>query len=99
MTDVERLAQDYLAMWNEADPQARRTLVARTVTDDATYLDPMMSGDGVDGISAMIGAARPSSRVTDSRCTPDRTRITIVCASVGRSPRTVVRRWRSGPTT
>jgi hypothetical protein len=58
MTDVDRLVQDYLAMWNEADPEARRTLVARTVTDDATYRDPMMSGDGVDGISAMIGAAQ-----------------------------------------
>ena len=58
MTDVDRLVQDYLAMWNEADPEARRALVARTVTDDATYLDPMLSGDGVDGISAMIGAAQ-----------------------------------------
>ncbi len=58
MTDSERLVQDYLAMWNEPDPEARRGLVARTLTEDATYLDPMMSGEGVDGISAMIEAAR-----------------------------------------
>ncbi len=67
MTDVDRLVEDYLAMWNEPDPDARRALVARTLTDDATYLDPVMSGEGVDGISAMIGAAQaqfPAHRFT-----------------------------------
>ncbi len=67
MTDVEQLVQEYLAMWNEPDPEARRALVARTVTDDATYLDPIMSGEGIDGISAMIGAAQaqfPSHQFT-----------------------------------
>ena len=58
MTDVDRLVQDYLAMWNEPDADARRALVARTVTDDATYLDPVMSGEGIDGITTMIGAAQ-----------------------------------------
>jgi hypothetical protein len=45
-------------MWNETDPQQRRELVARTVTDDAKYLDPLMSGEGIDGIDAMIAGAQ-----------------------------------------
>ena len=31
--------------------------VAQTVSDDAHYVDPLMSGRGVDGISAMIAGA------------------------------------------
>ncbi len=58
MADMDQLVQNYLAMWNETDPDARRRLAERTVAADATYRDPMMQGDGVDGISAMIGAAQ-----------------------------------------
>lgn len=67
MTDASTLVQRYLSMWNEPDPQRRRALVAQTVTDDAHYVDPLMSGRGVDGITAMIGAAReqfPGHRFT-----------------------------------
>jgi hypothetical protein len=32
--------------------------VAETVTDDANYLDPLMSGEGVAGIDAMIADAQ-----------------------------------------
>lgn len=53
-TTVER----YIEMWNETDPDRRRELVATTVSDDAEYLDPIMSGTGVDAITAMIGAAQ-----------------------------------------
>jgi hypothetical protein len=45
-------------MWNETDPQRRRELVAETVTADASYLDPIMRGVGVDEISDMIAAAQ-----------------------------------------
>ena len=54
-------------MWNEPDTQERRSLVAGTVTEDATYLDPMLSGTGVDGITEMIAAAQqqfPGHRFT-----------------------------------
>ncbi|WP_421931709.1 nuclear transport factor 2 family protein [Phenylobacterium sp.] len=55
---LEDLIDRYIAAWNEADPAARRALVARTWTDGACYLDPMMAGEGHDGIDAMIGAAQ-----------------------------------------
>ena len=35
MTDPNTIVERYLAMWNETDPARRRTLVARTVTEDA----------------------------------------------------------------
>jgi hypothetical protein len=48
----------YIAAWNETDPERRRALVAETFSEDARYLDPLMSGEGQDGIAAMIGAAQ-----------------------------------------
>jgi hypothetical protein len=45
-------------MWNETDPQRRREIVAEVVSDDANYLDPLMAGDGIDGIDAMIAGAQ-----------------------------------------
>lgn len=58
MTDPTTIVRTYIEMWNETDPERRRELVARTVTDDARYLDPTMSGEGPDGISEMIGSAQ-----------------------------------------
>jgi hypothetical protein len=58
MTDAQAVVDSYIAMWNERDPARRRELVARTVTETATYIDPLMEGDGVEQITAMIGAAQ-----------------------------------------
>jgi hypothetical protein len=58
MPDPTTVVHNYIAMWNETDPERRRRLVAETVTDDASYLDPVMSGRGPDGISEMIGGAQ-----------------------------------------
>lgn len=58
MNEATTLADRYIAAWNEADADARLTLVAQTYTEDATYLDPMMTGEGHKGISAMIGTAQ-----------------------------------------
>jgi hypothetical protein len=52
------VAERYLAFWNEADPARRQALVAEAWTADGRYVDPLMSGEGHDGIAAMIGAAR-----------------------------------------
>ena len=54
-SEVEQLIDQYFAAWNESDPATRRALIARTGTEDASYLDPLMSGAGHDGIDAMIG--------------------------------------------
>ena len=48
----------YIEAWNETDPERRRALVGETFSEDARYLDPLMSGEGQDGIADMIGAAQ-----------------------------------------
>jgi SnoaL-like domain len=53
-----QVVDQYIASWNETNPQARRELIARTWTEDGSYLDPLMSGEGHDGIDAMIGGAQ-----------------------------------------
>jgi SnoaL-like domain len=58
MTDTETLINRYIDIWNEADPGRRRELIAQTWTEDATYVDPMLTGFGHDGIAAMIAGAR-----------------------------------------
>ncbi len=58
MSNTTTVVETYIAMWNESDPERRRELVAQTVTDDASYLDPMMAGQGIEGISTMIAGAQ-----------------------------------------
>lgn len=58
MTDTTTVVHRYIAMWNETSPEDRRAIIAETWTDDATYLDPIMSGDGAEGINAMVAAAQ-----------------------------------------
>jgi hypothetical protein len=58
MTPLRTIADTYLALWNEADAKARRALAARTWRPDAHYADPLMQGEGHEGICAMIEAAR-----------------------------------------
>ncbi len=54
MSDLNNLIERYFAIWNETDAERRRDLIARTWTDKASYLDPLMSGDGRDGIDVMV---------------------------------------------
>lgn len=58
-TEATQLADAYLAIWNERDGDARRALIAATWTPDGLYLDPMLRGEGHDGIHAAIGGAQP----------------------------------------
>ncbi len=58
MSDVTAIVDGYIAMWNETDPERRRALVAQTCVEDATYLGPLMDGEGQDGIDAMIAGAQ-----------------------------------------
>ncbi len=60
MPDVTTLVDDYIASWNETDGTRRRALIAQTWTDDASYVDPLMSGEGQPGIDAMIAGAQAS---------------------------------------
>src|SRR6478736_5540906 len=58
MNTLTDLIDRYIATWNEADGERRRALIAGTWTDDASYLDPMLQGEGRDGIDAMIAAVQ-----------------------------------------
>lgn len=65
MTDMTQLADRYIAMWNEADGERRRALVARLWTDGATYVDPHMRAAGhaeIDGMVAAVQARFPGHR-------------------------------------
>ena len=66
-TDVATVVDTYLAAWNETDPERRRALVEQTFTAEATYLDPLMRGEGHEGLDAMIAGAQaqyPGHRFT-----------------------------------
>jgi hypothetical protein len=58
MTTTTTIAEQYIDAFNESDRDARRSLLARTFTADATYVDPVMSGQGLDGLDAMIGGVQ-----------------------------------------
>lgn len=58
MHDPKTIADAYLALWNEPQEDQRRAALASGWTADARYIDPMMRGEGRDGIAAMIAGAR-----------------------------------------
>jgi hypothetical protein len=58
MSNVTALVDTYIALWNETDPARRRSLVEQTFTADGSYVDPLMEGQGIDGIDAMVAAAQ-----------------------------------------
>jgi len=56
MSDPLAIACRYLDTWNETDAEQRRRRLAEGRTDDARYVDPLMSGSGAAEIDALIGA-------------------------------------------
>jgi hypothetical protein len=58
MMNPETIADRYLAVWNAADAKARHTLLVDGWSENARYSDPLMQGEGREGIAAMIEAAR-----------------------------------------
>ncbi|ORM27814.1 nuclear transport factor 2 family protein [Williamsia sp. 1135] len=55
---VGALVDQYLAAWNETDPQARREAIAALWAADGVYTDPLASVSGVDGIDQVIAGAQ-----------------------------------------
>src|SRR4051812_43549884 len=98
MTDVKTVVDGYIAMWNETDAGRRRELIAQTWTDDATYVDPHMAGEGPDGIDAMVAAVRSASPGTRSPPRSGPTPTTTASASAGASWPAATRPSRRGPT-
>ena len=58
MTDVNKIASRYIDLWNERTPSRRREILAAHWADDARYVDPLMSGDGHDGVDALISGVQ-----------------------------------------
>jgi SnoaL-like domain len=58
MPEITEVIDTYIAAWNETDEARRLELVTRAWAPDATYVDPLMSGEGHRGITAMIAAAQ-----------------------------------------
>ena len=61
----ETVAQQYIAAWNEIDAERRAALIARTWSEDATYVDPLMAGHGraqVDALMAGVQGRFPDFR-------------------------------------
>jgi hypothetical protein len=58
MTDVHTIASRYIELWNERQPGRRREMLAANWADDAKYVDPLMSGDGHDGVDALIAGVQ-----------------------------------------
>ncbi|WP_406284192.1 nuclear transport factor 2 family protein [Embleya sp. NBC_00896] len=56
--DFTALAERYISTWNETDPAARRKLVEAVYTEDAAYVDPLVSAEGHDAIDATLGAVQ-----------------------------------------
>ncbi|SFD12605.1 nuclear transport factor 2 family protein [Collimonas sp. OK412] len=56
--EAASIASRYIAAWNEPDAARRRALITTAFTPEASYVDPMMSNAGHDGLDAMIGAVQ-----------------------------------------
>ena len=58
MTDINTIAKSYIELWNERVPSRRREMLATAWTADASYVDPLMSGEGHDGVDALIAGVQ-----------------------------------------
>lgn len=58
MTDAAKIADAYIELWNTRDAARRRDLLAKGWTSDARYIDPLMQGEGYDGIDALIAGVQ-----------------------------------------
>jgi hypothetical protein len=58
MSDFTKLAEQYIASWNETDPSARRALIEEIWAADGQYIDPLAEVTGPGQIDAVIAAAQ-----------------------------------------
>lgn len=54
MGTATHIVDRYLAAWNEADERRRQDLIAEVFTEDALYVDPIVTSTGRAAIGAMI---------------------------------------------
>src|SRR5258708_6015582 len=70
MTDVNAIASRYIDLWNERMPSRRRDILKQHWAKDAKYVDPLMSGEGHDGVDALIAGVQ--QRFSGFPLSPDR---------------------------
>src|SRR5260370_5223028 len=58
MTDINNVANSYIDLWNERTQSRRREILSQNGTADAKYVDPLMSGEGLDGVDALIAGVQ-----------------------------------------
>jgi hypothetical protein len=49
-----KVVEAYFAMWNETDPARRRAAIEAAWSEQASYVDPMFSAEGADGLDALV---------------------------------------------
>jgi hypothetical protein len=54
MNDLNTIAKNYIAAWNETDARRREKLLEAAFAADVRYHDPIMQGEGRNGVSALI---------------------------------------------
>ena len=67
MRTTAKVAEDYIALWNETDGTRRQALLAATWTPAASYVDPLMKGAGhaeIDGLIAAVQQRFPAFQFT-----------------------------------
>ncbi len=57
-THLEATVDGHLAAYSEPDASRRAALLAQAWTDDGRLIDPPLTGEGHDGISAMADAVQ-----------------------------------------
>jgi hypothetical protein len=55
--DPKTVAHRYIDLWNERASERRREILSQNWADDAKYVDPLMSGDGREGVDALIAGS------------------------------------------
>ncbi|SEN83983.1 SnoaL-like domain-containing protein [Actinacidiphila rubida] len=58
MSDLQYLAERYIAAWNATDPAARRALIGEVFADGARYTDPLADVTGPDALDAVVAAVQ-----------------------------------------
>lgn len=58
MTTTQSIVDAYFAMWNETDAHRRREIIATAWTEDASYVDPLFTAAGHDGLDALAAGAQ-----------------------------------------
>lgn len=57
-SNIAVIIDRYIAIWNETDAAVRRSLISQTMAEDVRYRDPLMQGEGHDGVDGMIAAVQ-----------------------------------------